>query len=111
MAASTEYTDTLKKIKETEQQTVKELAERKKALEDELRKLEEESAKSIASARAEADEFVEKEVDAARASAQAEADRMLAEAGRQAAAVAQKKVDKKALSKTVDEILAEFREG
>ena len=60
MAASTDYTDTLKKIKETEEQGARELSARKKALEEELRRLEEESARSITAAKAEAEEYIAK---------------------------------------------------
>ncbi|MDA4112613.1 MAG: hypothetical protein OK474_01020 [Thaumarchaeota archaeon] len=110
MAASTDYTDTLKKIKETEEQGARELSARKKALEEELRQLEEESARSIAAAKAEAEEQVTKEVNGARVSAQADADRILSSAAKEAEATAAKKLDKKALAKTVDGILAEFKE-
>ena len=44
---STDYTETLKKIKETEEATSREILERRKQLEEELRKLEEESAADI----------------------------------------------------------------
>jgi len=66
MAASTDYTETLKKIKETEEQGAKELSERKKSLEEELRRLEEESATAIADSRRAAEEYVAKAVAAAR---------------------------------------------
>jgi vacuolar-type H+-ATPase subunit H len=110
MAASTDYTDTLKKIKETEEQGARELSARKKALEEELRQLEEESARSIAAARAEAEEYVAKEVAGARVSAQADADRILGTAVKDAETISAKRLDKKALNKVVDGILAEFSE-
>ena len=109
--ASSEYTDTLKKIKETEQQGAKELAERKKVLEEELRRLEDESSRSIEAARAEAEAYEADEVSRARASAQAEAETTLASTAKEASAISQKKLDKRALTKIAEEILSEFREG
>jgi vacuolar-type H+-ATPase subunit H len=111
MAASTDYTDTLKKIKEAEQQAARELADRKKALEEELRGLEDQSAKSIAAARAQAEARVAAEVAQARSSAQAEADKLLAATAKQAEAVSSRKLDKNALTTISDEILSEFREA
>jgi vacuolar-type H+-ATPase subunit H len=110
MATSTDYTDTLKKIKETEEEGAKELSARKKVLEEELRRLEEESARSIASAKAEAEEYVTHEVAKARVFAQADADRMLGSTTKEAEATGAKKLDKMALIKIVDAILAEFKE-
>ncbi|MGA2664466.1 MAG: hypothetical protein ABSF83_05950 [Nitrososphaerales archaeon] len=111
MAASTDYTDTLKKIKETEEQGARELAERKKALEEELHRLEEESASSIAAARAEADEYVAKEAASARAAAELEAQKALGATAKEAEAVASKKLDKRALAKIADGILSGFEEA
>jgi vacuolar-type H+-ATPase subunit H len=111
MSASTDYTDTLKKIKETEQQGARELSERKKVLEDELRRLEEESAKSIAAARAEAEKYVSDEVTRARESAQADSSKTLAATQKEAEANASKRLDRAALAKIVTEMLSEFRES
>jgi vacuolar-type H+-ATPase subunit H len=111
MAASTEYTDTLKKIKETEEQGARELSERKKALEDELHRLEEESANSLAAARTEAEDYVAKEVAKARAEGELQAKELLGTTTNEAGATAAKKLDKRALAKILDEILSEFKEA
>ena len=111
MDASTEYTDTLKRIKEIEQEGARGLSERKKQLEEELQRLEEESAKSIAAARAESDDYVAKQVAQARDAAQREAEATLSSTAKQAHAVAQKRLDKRSLTKISEEILSEFREG
>jgi vacuolar-type H+-ATPase subunit H len=110
MAASTEYTDTLKKIKETEEQGARELSERRKALEDELHRLEEESANSLAAARTEAEDYVAKEVAKAKAEGELQAKELLGATTKEAEATAAKKLDKRALAKIVDEILSEFKE-
>ena len=89
MDASTEYTDTLKKIKEIEQEGAKGLSERRKQLEEELQRLEDESAKSIAAARAESDDYVAKQIAQARDAAQGEAEAALSSTAKQAGAIAQ----------------------
>jgi vacuolar-type H+-ATPase subunit H len=111
MAASTEYTDTLKKIKDTEEQSARELSERRKTLEDELHRLEEESANALAAARAEAEEYVAKEVAKAKGEGELDAKKMLSVTTKEAGATATKKLDKPALAKIVDEILSEFKEA
>ena len=109
---STEYTDTLKKIKETEESSNKEVADRKKALEEELTNLEAESDKSIEAARKESEDYTAAEVDKARTAAQREADALLGAASRQAETIANKKVDKKELSKIIQQaILSGFNEA
>ncbi len=111
MAASTEYTDTLKKIKETEEQGAKELTERRKVLEDGFHRLEEDSANSLAAARSEAEEYISNEVAKARADGELDAKQMLSSNTKEAEATATKKLDKRALAKIVDEILSEFKEA
>jgi len=107
---STDYTDTLKKIKETEEATSREILERRKALEEELRRMEAESANSIAQAKAQADAYTAAEVEKARKSSQGKADALLATTNTEAKEVAAKKLDKKDLKKIIDNTLfSEFK--
>jgi vacuolar-type H+-ATPase subunit H len=110
VALSTDYTETLKKIKETEEASSREILERRKALEEQLRALEAESAASIAEAKAQAEEHVADEVEKARKSAQKGADALLAKTGKEASAIASKRLDKKDLKKIIDNTLfSEFK--
>jgi len=107
---STDYTDTLKKIKETEEATSREILERRKALEEELRRMEAESANSIAQAKAQADAYTAAEVEKARKSSQGKADALLATTYKQAKEVSAKRLDKAQLRKIIDKtILSEFK--
>jgi vacuolar-type H+-ATPase subunit H len=107
---STDYTETLKKIKETEEATSREILERRKALEEELRRMEAESAGSIAQAKAQAEAYVAGEVEKARLSAQSNADALLTTTNKQAKEVAAKRLDKKDLKKIIDNTLfSEFK--
>lgn len=111
MASSIDYAETLKKIKESEVETARELAERKKAHEGDLRTLEEESAHSIEEAKQEAEALEAKMVEAARSSAQAEAEKLLISVSGQVRAVAGRRLTKKELEKILqDVLLSEFRE-
>jgi vacuolar-type H+-ATPase subunit H len=107
---STDYTETLKKIKETEETTSREILERRKALEEELRKLEAESAAEIAEAKHQAEFHVASEVEKARKASQERADALLSTTNKEAKAVSAKKLDKVALRKIIDKtILSEFK--
>jgi vacuolar-type H+-ATPase subunit H len=107
---STDYTETLKKIKETEEATSRELLEKRKALEGELGGAEEDAAASISQAKRKAEELVAAEVEKARRAAQKEADALLAKSSKDAKEVAARKLDKAALKKIIDQtILSEFK--
>jgi len=107
---STDYTETLKKIKETEEATSREVLERRKQLEEELRKLEEESAAEIAEAKMQGESHVTSVVEKAHKAAQAKADALLATSGKQTKEVSAKKLDKAQLRKIIDKtILSEFK--
>jgi vacuolar-type H+-ATPase subunit H len=107
---STDYTETLKKIKGTEEATSREILERKKQLEEELRKLEEESAADISEAKQQAEFHVASEVEKARKASQEKADALLATTYKQAKDVSAKKLDKAQLRKIIDKtILSEFK--
>jgi vacuolar-type H+-ATPase subunit H len=107
---STDYTETLKKIKETEEGTSREILERRKQLEEELRKLEEESAAEIAEAKKQAEFHVTSEVEKARKASQENADALLATTYKQAKDISAKKLDKAHLRKIIDKtILPEFK--
>jgi vacuolar-type H+-ATPase subunit H len=107
---STDYTETLKKIKETEEASSREFLERRKQLEEQLRKLEEESAAEIAEAKQRAEFHVASEVEKARKAAQEKADALLATTYEEAKDVSAKKLDKAHLRKIIDKtILSEFK--
>jgi len=107
---STDYTETLKKIKETEAATSREILERRKQLEEELRKLEEESAAEIAEAKMQGESHVASEVEKVHKAAQAKADALFATSGKQAKEVSAKRLDKAQLGKIIDKtILSEFK--
>ena len=111
MTMANDYTDTLKRIKDIEETSSRELAQRKKSLEDGLHRLEEEDARSIATAREEADAYVSKQLDQTRSAAQTEADKVIASARTKSKEVASKRLDKSNFKKIIDEsLLAEFRE-
>jgi vacuolar-type H+-ATPase subunit H len=107
---STDYTETLKKIKETEETTSREILEKRKALEAELRSMEEAAAASIAEAKKQAEALVSGEVENARKAAQKQADAHLASTSKEAKEIAARKLDKAALKKIIDKtILSEFK--
>jgi vacuolar-type H+-ATPase subunit H len=102
---STEYGETLKKIKETEEAGNREVADKKKSLEDELKALEAQSDASIDAARSESESYITSEVEKARKAAQADADALLASSEEKADETAKKKLDKKELTKIIDKAL------
>jgi vacuolar-type H+-ATPase subunit H len=107
---STDYTETLKKIKETEEATSREILEKRKALEAELRSMEEASAVSIAEAKRQAEALISSEVEKARKTAQKQADAHLASTTKEAKEVAARKLDKASLKKIEEKtILSEFK--
>lgn len=107
---STNYTDTLKKIKAAEEASNREVSERRRSLEAELLSLEERSDKSIADAKAAAESYVTSEGDKARSAAEKEADALLASTKKKADALSAKSLDKKQLREIVDKVLlSEFK--
>ncbi|HUI00649.1 MAG TPA: hypothetical protein VLX56_03345 [Nitrososphaerales archaeon] len=107
---STDYTDTLKKIKETEEASSREILERRKALEEKLRSLEADSAATIADAKNRGDTHVADEVEKARMAAQKGADALLAKTSKEASSIAAKRLDKKDLKKIIESTLfSEFK--
>ena len=106
---STDYTETLKKIKETEEASSREVLEKRKSLEAELQALESESAASIAEAKRQAEAHIADEVENARKSAQKSADALATKTAKEANAVAAKRLDKKELKKIIDnKLFSEF---
>lgn len=107
---STNYTDTLKKIKEAEEASNREVTEKKKALEAELHDIEQVADKSIEVAKKEAELYATKEIDTAKESAQKEADALLDSTRKNAEEIASQKLDKKEFRKIIEEILfSEFK--
>jgi len=110
MAMSTDYTQTLKSIKEAEETSAREIAEKKKALAQKLQNLEVEANKSIASAKEEAEAYLTKQVELARASAQVDAEELIASTKKDAEKVAAKKLEKTTFKKIIEEtLLSEFK--
>jgi vacuolar-type H+-ATPase subunit H len=111
MSTSNDYAEALKKLKEAEVSTAAELTARRKALEEELSRLEEESARSIEEAKAEAEAFEAKSVEVARAAAQADTEKLLSSAAKDVEKVAARRLDKKEFRKIVEDVLlSEFKE-
>ena len=105
MIMSADYTDTLKKIKGLEEASSKALAERRRALEEQLRQLEAESAHSINDAKKKAEGLISERVGQARESANKEAGEISSVAEKEAGAMASKKLGKKELKKVIDDVL------
>jgi len=107
---STNYTETLKRIKDAEEASNREVAEKKKDLEAELLGLEQASDESIESARKDAELSVERAAETAREAAQSEADTLLSKAQRSAQEISSKRLGKKELGKIADGIVfSEFK--
>ena len=107
---STDYAETLKKIKDAEEAGSREVAERKKSLEAELLTKEQAADRSIEDARKGAEEYVASETESAHDSAQREADALLASTQKKADGVSSKKLSEKELRKIIDEVLfSEFQ--
>ena len=107
---STDYTETLKRIKDTEEASSREILERRKVLEAELRQLEEASNASIGDAKRKGEAMVADEVAKTVKAAQKDADATLASVEKESKAISGKKLDKAALKKTIDNVvLAEFK--
>lgn len=108
---STNYAETLKRIKDAEEASNREVAEKKKSLEAELHEIEGESDESIELAKKDAELYVTKETDDAKQAAQKDADALLQATERRADEVASKKLDKKEFRRIIDDIiLSEFKE-
>ena len=102
---STNYTDTLKRIKEAEETSNREVAERKKTLETELHELEQVADESIEVAKKDAELYTTKEAQAAREFAEREASELLASTARNAERIASKRMTKKELRRMIDDII------
>jgi len=107
---STDYAETLKRIKDAEEAGSREVAERKKSLEAELSTMEQAADKSIEDSRAGAEAYVSREAEDARTSSQREAEALLASTKKKADEVSSKRLGEKDLRKIIDEVLfSEFK--
>jgi vacuolar-type H+-ATPase subunit H len=107
---STSYTDTLKRIKDAEEASNREVSEKKRALEAELHDMEQVADKSIEIAKSQAELYVTKEVEEARTLAQQEANSLLDSTTKKAEDIASRRLDRKEFRKIIDEILfSEFK--
>jgi vacuolar-type H+-ATPase subunit H len=108
---STNYTDTLKRIKDAEEASNREVSEKKKSLEAELHDIERVADQSIEVAKKEAEIYVTNEVDAAKETAQKEADALLSSTRKKADEIASRKLEKKEFRRITDDtVLSEFKE-
>ncbi|MHB8567946.1 MAG: hypothetical protein ACYC7D_06915 [Nitrososphaerales archaeon] len=107
---STDYTQALRSIKQAEETSNREISERKKALEENLRMAEEEASRSIAAAKQEAESMVAVEVERTKLGAQAGAETLLSSTTMEASGVAAKKLSASELRKIIEEtLLSEFK--
>lgn len=107
---STNYTDTLKRIKDAEDASNREVAEKKKSLEAELHEIERVADESIETAKKEAELYVTKEVDLARDAEQKKAEALLESTRRKSEEIVSKRLDRKEFRKIADEIVfSEFK--
>jgi vacuolar-type H+-ATPase subunit H len=107
---STNYADTLKRIKEAEETSNREVAEKKKSLEAGLHENERLADESIELTKKEAELYVTHEVEDARQSAQTDADGMLASSKRKADEIASRTLEKKEFRRVIEDIvLSEFK--
>ncbi|MGI0091352.1 MAG: hypothetical protein ACREBS_06550 [Nitrososphaerales archaeon] len=102
---SADYTQTLKSIKEAEEASSRQIAEKTKALSEELQRLQEEGEASISTGKAEAETYVVKEVEKTRSAAQIEADKLLALAQKDSQRIASKKIDQAEIVKIIQEVI------
>jgi len=107
---STDYTQTLKTIKDAEEASAREIAEKKKALAEKLEKAQAEANAGVVKARTDAETNVSQEVEAAKVTAEAEARKLVESNVKDAERVAQKKLGKNEFKKIIDDILlSEFK--
>jgi vacuolar-type H+-ATPase subunit H len=110
MPLSIDYSQTLKNIKDAEEAGNREIAEKKRVLAEELQLIQEEAAKSIAAAKADAEAYVAKEVEKARSAAQVEADKIVESVAKEAEQIAARKLDKSTFKRIIEEVLlSEFK--
>ncbi len=102
---STDYTQTLKTIKEAEEASAKGIADKKKLLSDQLQSAQEQADKNVTDAKAAAESFVSQEVDKAKAVGEADAKKLVDATEREAERVAEKKLRTAEFKKIIEEIL------
>lgn len=108
--STSNYAETLKRIKDAEEESNREVSERKKSLEAELSSAEQAADQALEAAKAEGELYVTKETEAAKAAAQAQADALLSSTTRKAEGIASRRLEKKEFKKIIDEILfSEFK--
>jgi vacuolar-type H+-ATPase subunit H len=106
---SQDYTETLKRIKETEEASSREILERRKALEADLRSLEEQASVTIDEAKRRGEALVADEVSKAVRAAEKEAQSSLTSSEQESKKTSAKKLNKASLDKIAETIiLAEF---
>lgn len=106
---STDYTQTLRSIKDAEEASSKAIDEKKKMLTERLENARSETVAEVASVKEQAETMVTKEIDIAQKSAEADSKKIVESTVSEAQAIARKKVTKSALKKIIEEtLLSEF---
>lgn len=107
---STDYTQTLKSIKEAEEASSNAIAELRKKLAEQLEVAKEQASKDLAEAKSAAEEYVANEVGRARSAAEANSKVLVASTVKDAEKVADKKLGKIEFKKIIeDTLLPEFQ--
>jgi vacuolar-type H+-ATPase subunit H len=106
---STDYTQTLKSIKDAEESSSKTIDERKKMLAESLEKARAQSDIEITSVKAQAEALVADEIAVVRKAAEADSKKLIESTVTQAQAISRKKIAKSGLKKIIEEtLLSEF---
>ena len=109
---TTEYAETLKTIKEREEATNREIAEKKKYLDAELQRIQDENSRAITQAKKDAEIHVAQEVDKEKSKAEQQAAKLVESAGKEAEKIVSKKLRDSELKRIVDSVLlSEFQDG
>jgi vacuolar-type H+-ATPase subunit H len=105
-----DYASELKAIKEKEEETIRQITQRKKDLEIELHRSEDESNRTVADARSSAEKLVSQEVEKARVLAQKDVEKLLQDKKQEAQRIASRRISDSEIRKIIDDVLlSEFK--
>lgn len=105
MESQQEYVKSLKQIKEAEENARLEVEARRRAVKEELDKLEDSVESEVEKARKESERMVQMEVEEARHKANAEAQKILNDAEAKAANISTQRLDEKSAPKIIEEVI------
>jgi vacuolar-type H+-ATPase subunit H len=107
---SPDYTQTLKAIKDEEEDTNRQIGEKKKQLEAEVQQTHEEAEKTLAAARKKAEEFVNEQAEQARTAAQQEVEKLIESKTKEADVIASRRLSPSEIKHIIqDVLLSEFK--